>query len=557
MKTICLYSELDSFSGYIRHDIQDLGKLIRDLKLTCLFYDQVIVNTPVIIEHPLTLPTFEIFSPFVRSGILWTSGQDNNQSPYEFISNRIKAFQDNKKTLIVTNELLNRWELITPNSWNLLRNVNNQVNNATNNIITNLSTLETSKSEAIYKNTFLEKIQRMQSDNVFNRDYLLANIGNLKNELSINTIHNISSIIQSEYIKQGSNNKGNEKIVIFPGKFVIKTNRTNILNNYLPVDTTTLPIAIRRFLQLGYSINTLLNLPIAELYLLATSDTWIKWRNHLTSENWTKENSNEMFSLYLSKIVFNRALEIVYTNLSPISIASEWQLIGKSLLGTFAKSIHKSNNNFILNLNTRSLYLEKNDGNIKLDYSHIILLSILISSGNTGVHIEQIKQLDIEKSLIKTQKIEYCDNYKKDEITEKSRLNRLYVLKNRINKKIASFGISIIINDKNCWVLNLPENHSILLSGSAWDLQDSKMNQNNDLPKLSKQNKKLYLLLKQHSPAFLGSKKIAEELLFNTSENTQKKVSDNIYKLQKKLKNSPYKIIRDYIGGYALICIEN
>jgi hypothetical protein len=464
------------------------------------------------------------------------------------------VFQDSKrnKSKTALNETIHRWESITPNNWDLLRNADNQAKNATTNIITHISVLETLKSECLYKDKILETVQRMQNDDIFNRDYMLASIGTFRGKLPLNTLNSISTIVQSEYINQGSSNKQNAKIVLFPGFFVRKTNQTDILKNYLPIDTITLPTAIRRFLRLGYSINTLLKLPVNELYVLATSESWIAWRQLLVSENWTQENSNEMIKWYFREIPFCQALELSFKNIypTPITVASEWQLIGKSTLGTVSQSLHKkADNEFVLDLSTRKLYLKNSSYSVTLDCSHIVVISALVSSGSTGLHLEQIKQLDLEnKGLV------YLKNKLKSEnsVFDTSQLNRLHVLKNRINKKISSLDISVQVNQYNCWFLELPEGYTISIQNVVWSAKIDNKTQNDLLPKLSTQNKKLYLLLKQYSPSFLNSKRIAEEL-FDTSSNTQKKVSDSIYKLQKQLQNSSYVIIRDYLGGYALI----
>ncbi len=67
MPTTCLYSELDPFTGETPFKINQLDELVRNLKLACLLYDRVIVNTNVLLGHPLCLPAFQKLRSFVQS----------------------------------------------------------------------------------------------------------------------------------------------------------------------------------------------------------------------------------------------------------------------------------------------------------------------------------------------------------------------------------------------------------------------------------------------------------------------------------------------------------
>lgn len=546
-----MYSELDAFSGYIRHNVNDIRPLVRDLKLACLFYDQVIINTPAFAEHPLTLPAFEILSPFVQSGILWTSTKNSHETPFDFVHHRMMYSyheEKNKKIPVSINKTLERWEKITPSKWSIFRNANAQINDATSNIIKNLSLLKTPKTEYLYKQIFLEILQTMQSNNIFDRDYLLAKIASSKEELSQETVNNIAILIQSEYINQGVHNKG-YKIVLFPGLFVRKTNRTDLLNKYLPIDLITLPTAIRRFQNMGYSIKPLLTIPVNELFILASSEAWVKWRKHLLSDQWSKENDIEMLSLFLSKVPLGKAVDILYENIKPASaiILPKWQLIGKSGLGVVSQ--RKKRYNFSLNITTRKLYLGKGDKDIFLEKSYVNLLSILISSGNIGLSTEQIKLFDIEKRVILNSNNGLHTKYRKNETLDKSTLNRLYVLKNRVNKKIHPLKIMI---SNSLWKLKLPDGYSISLMGSVWESEKKRSIQKEKVPKLPPKSKNIFLLLKNKSPNFVHSEIIVSSF-YRNSPNAKKKVSDAIYRLQQQLKSSSYIIIKDYNGGYALI----
>ncbi|KHD04742.1 hypothetical protein PN36_26365 [Candidatus Thiomargarita nelsonii] len=93
-KSVCLYSELEAYSGSISHNPSDLHRLIWDLKFACLFYDVVIVHRKNILEHSLTLPAFEILAPFVLSGKLWTSTGDSSKSPQDYFEEKVQQLDD-------------------------------------------------------------------------------------------------------------------------------------------------------------------------------------------------------------------------------------------------------------------------------------------------------------------------------------------------------------------------------------------------------------------------------------------------------------------------------
>jgi hypothetical protein len=558
VKTICLYTELEAFSGYIKQDVKYIHRLVRDLKLTCLFYDQVIVNTPAIVEHPLTLPAFEVMSPFVRSGILWTSGQTKvaKEDPYQLVTSKADVFYEDIKSdrlILSINEVLQRWGEITPASWSLLRDANNQIADANNHVISHLSAMAVEKADIIYRDKIIDEVKRMQSDNLFSRDYLLAKIGKLKGEASISTISQMAIIVQTEYLKQGVKNIGNIKTVIFPGFFVRETKKIALLKDYLPVDKKTIPTAIKRIFKMGHSINELLNLPMPKLYLLATSKEWLLWRQYLLSDSFNLAVAKLTMPVFLKKQLIDKIKTENDKTIkpAPIGVVSEWQLIAKSLLGTTSKTVQEKSH-FILNLKTRKLYLKESDKSIILNNSHLILLSVLILSGDIGLQIEQLEQFDIgHKTISSKNKKNYSKNKQGKGFNETIK-NRLYVLRNRINTKIAPLNLNICIDEKKSWRLSLPENHSISLEGSVWEIQE-KPNPIEEKPlKLTANTQKLYFLLKEHSPEFLSSEKISAKL-FNGLTNQQKKVSDTVYRLQKQLKDSDYTIIRDYVGGYALV----
>jgi len=96
-KDLCLYSELEHYSGTISHHSSDLPRLIRELKLACLFYDQVIIHDGNLLEHRLTLPAFETLAPFVHAGRLWISADYSAPSPLKHFLTQAELFFGSRK----------------------------------------------------------------------------------------------------------------------------------------------------------------------------------------------------------------------------------------------------------------------------------------------------------------------------------------------------------------------------------------------------------------------------------------------------------------------------
>jgi len=93
-QSVCLYSELEPYSGSISNNLSDLPRLIWDLKLACLFYDVVVVHRRNILEHRLTLPAFEILALFVKCGQLWTSANESDRLPEDYVEQKAQQFEN-------------------------------------------------------------------------------------------------------------------------------------------------------------------------------------------------------------------------------------------------------------------------------------------------------------------------------------------------------------------------------------------------------------------------------------------------------------------------------
>lgn len=563
-KRACVYGELDSYTGYIRQDDKDLPKLLRDLKFCCLFYDDVIVNTGVVLSHSLTLPAFEMMSPFVKAGRLWTTGRDTENSPTQFINDRIDRFyggDSSNKTAKSITSVIDRWQAVAPERWRLVRKLSVQVGSATENIFNNLSALDFSGQEAYQKEHILEHVQSMHSEGIFDRDLTLAKIASMNGILSASNTATMSLLVQAELMNQATRNKGHDSIVLFPGIFLRKVNHNRGLfqQEPLPVDYATVKRAITRFATLGYSLSALLSLPINTLFQLAISRGWSQFRAILLSEQWRKSHSQEMYSMYLRKLNFytaassmvqqNKALLFEKT---PITTSDAWQLYSLANLGNYSQKEHRAQDAYVLELSSRRLYLScEPEKTCIVSYKQMLFLSVLIGAGRFGVNTAQLKQLDIEETLVKHQKYKWHAHFTEQDCLDESRMDRISVAKVRLNQLLADLNV-MVDNRNGRWTIRAKSGHDFELKDNYWQTSDSKgfsLPVNITLPPMLKI---LFACLFERSPYYVNLK-LLSKLLYNCEEKQTRKVSDAIYKLKKKLLSTPYKIIKSCTGEYALV----
>lgn len=563
-KRACVYGELDSFTGYIRHDYRDFAKLIRDLKFCCLFYDDVIVNTGVILNHPLTLPAFEHMSPFVQAGHLWTTGRDTESSPTDFINDRIDRFYGEgspKKMVRSISEVIDRWQTIAPDQWRMVRNLSVQVGSATQNILNNICVLDFSRTENYYKDKIISHVQAMHSDGVFDRDLTLAKIASMHGILAAPNLSTMSLLVQAELMNQATRNKGHESIVLFPGMFLRKVhlNRTLFQQEPLPVDYSTVKKVISVFLKLGYSLTDLLSLPSSALYQLARSIEWHRFRTQLLSEQSHSRESLDKLAVYWQELGIYTANSIVLNPYSknyertPITTSSPWQLYSLASLGSVNESAHANKDSYVLDLHTRTLFLSSDaDKRYQLSYKQTVFLSVLICAGDYGVNTAQLKQLDIEETQVKHDNFSWQAHFTEQEQADESRMSRISVAKIRLNNILRHLELSIENKDGQ-WTVFSELINEFKVQGSYWNFE--KISKQSITPPVSLTSNLLILwtCLADRAPHYVNIKYLSS-LLYGSDDKLTRKISDTVNKLKKKLEPTPYIIIKSYTGEYSLFC---
>ncbi len=541
-QSVCLYSELEPYSGSINHNPSDLPRLIRHLIYACLFYDVVVVHRRNILEHPLTLPAFERLKPFVKCGKLWTSANESDGLPQDYIEQKTPEFNDffNRsyiKKINAVNKIEDRWLDIISAEWKIIRKGDEQAAWVLKNVDDSLSKYHKLKQ----LNPLFDLIQRMRADNDFNKEKTLAILGNLRGKLYLADLSKIANLIQTEFIKAGA--KFNNDAIIYPG------NLYQVQNNMK---------------SMGFNLNELINLPVSTLFDIAESPQWLNFRNALLNNILNKEIQQEISSIFNKKQSFpNQVDQLLNISEVPIVMPSPWTLVSQSLLGTaHVAAKDEVEKIFILDLDSCVVY-EKNSVNsaVELTKQQTTFLSSLVNASKLGLTVELMKQLLMESSFLKKEEPEWESQAELDPDYDDSFFllrNRIDRLKSDINKTLKPLKLRIGgEKGKGRWYLetyNSDQNFVIKLSNNVWGEFFDKKETNYTPQGLSKQSKLIWQCLWKFSPNSVHAKKLAEILEKEwDNEKTQKQISDAIYKLTKCLNNEPWMIKHSLTGQYALV----
>ncbi len=575
-QSVCLYSELEPYSGSIRHDPSDLPRLIGDLKFSCLFYDVVVLHRRNLWEHPLTLPAFERLAPFVQSAQLWTSANESDGLPVDYVEEKVQKLEaffgkGYLKKINAENDIKERWLRITPpGDWmNPRRCVSEQAACVLKNIADYLSKFEDKKFRQLHP--LLNLVERMRADKDFDKEKTLAKVGTLRGLLDPADLSEIATLIQTEFVRAGAN--FNDNAVIYPGQSVQCL--TNPHFEPLPFDHQRLHYLKKRINSVGFNLDELINLPVPMLFDMAQSPHWRTIRNALLKESFDADIEEEMRSVFSTHLSFQNKVEKLLNlschfqevdnskpDLSPLFMPSPWGLVSQSLLGsarvTASLNRNKASKSFILDLERRVLYDENLPNvQVKLSAQETHLLSLLVKE-KSGLTVEHIKQLCLELDLITWKTLKWESQAKLESERGESFFllrDKVYQLKSGLNKKLKRLGLRIA-GEKGEWYLNsnsTDKDFVVKVYGTAWE-EGVEQKERPEPPKgLSKQSQAIWECLSQDYPNFVHGKRLADVLKKEWHEKTQKQISDAIYKLKQRLKNEPWMIKVSSMGEYALV----
>jgi len=578
---ICLFGELDAYTSPFPPVNSALTELINELKIACLLYDEVIINTNALFDHALTLPAFELLSPLTQKGILWTSSRSHQCSPEDYIMVRAQKIYGehlnqgiNKKGHKTIKMMIERWQAIAPSNFRLTRTKYQQQQTATRNILTNLKRLTPlSKQAQLAQKRLLDLTQMMRANSIFDRNEMIAHLGNLRDLLNAQELATFALIIQGEYMNQGVHNENDVDIYLYPGKYTqyLQQHARLFFAQPLKIDQNSYRRVQQGLANAGLSLQKIIDRDIHAFCELSQSPQWKNWRRRLIENHFPKyykEETQALIHLLQQYSATNKTTSIdksictiKHNPQTSLILPNDWLPSGLGLMGHLIQEQTKTTKAVPVYIDLSSRVLTYRQQAIILEKLAITLLSLFASVHNTGVPVEAIKQLELELDLLKRQgyKTWYAQSTENEELSI-ARLNRLNVAKNRLNKKLKTLDLAIQVKTgESLWQLcTRSQQHAvdIRFKHTSWILHTGLIQQKNNTPpiKLTKQQQYIwqYLYLRQNT--FVASQAIALELDKPTANSKQ--ISDMLYKLKQRLVGQPYQLLRSYQGEYCLLKVD-
>ena len=469
---IIYYGELDPYSGSIRPTPHDFLSLVTELKFLVMFSERVILPTENMIHHPLALPAFEYFEPFVKSGILGTSTSNPKQARSSFL-NRIDATAEQ---LLLSNnkhirEVRTRWKTVLPDSWSIKRNIEAQKQGGLS-ILSRL--LLDDRINRTNVESGLEFIKQVKNFNDLpDRTNLMEIVASNASLLSQPELYNIQLAIQSSYFRMGSIQKFNLDNTItdikhFPGGFY-RTHKQFL--NRLP-DTVSPKYAIELspdFIEtklekfFGVNLAQLLSLSVDELFTLRSLPEWISLKNVLKESQYNEvELSSEPTKVHLSEkrlldYLLQMSLDISAELPNGLkSVPSAVQNVIRGGLGWPLSSNSYGDNGdsirYNCNTGTISSYL---DGDIELSSRLIPYMNLLTMKGRVGIlpiEFELLESIHISRpGFVRPRMMRYVSVDESNKVNAKKKRNDL-------KRLLVKIGLSVE-KISGLWYLSGPEIH--------------------------------------------------------------------------------------------------
>lgn len=210
------------------------------------------------------------------------------------------------------------------------------------------------------------------------------------------------------------------------------------------------------------------------------------------------------------------------------------------------------------NPSTLSWTQDGNSQQISFSHKESALLVALAFFGEDGAPLDALRQLDME--ITTTDKNLPHWQAWQDETPEKqlAQLNRLNVLKHRINERISESGLRINVRKrKSIWQLVwLDEPTALPVTGTAWTMEKPDICARtyadpNFIPKnLTTRQIKAFRTLLEHSPSFVSSASLTAAI--DEPKASTKKISDMIYYMNQRLAGN-FQISQNHKGEYRLL----
>ncbi|MCK6574381.1 hypothetical protein L6V77_25140 [Myxococcota bacterium] len=415
--TICFYGEFDAFTGAVPHRAFALPALVNDLRALLLLHEGVVVPPGSLIEHPLTLPAFRRLAPFVRAGLLGTSG-DVGTTPLRVIAARTEkslrrgmgVARGARWQADAIEQVCLAWQDLLPERFTVVRNVAAITEAYTASVGRQLQHIAENGGHAAARLSIAldRALQRGRTD--ADRSLLLAHAAGLRDEVDAESLRGAITIVQATYFRQGASShhkwapgQPGVRMTLYPGPFARRHERLATARPGLD----PLPLGrrdadeIRRFLtMLGLRWRMLAAASAEDLFTLAHAPVWARVRALANDESLPDELVAETRATLAGVRDLEQAALALEATLGPragVDVAAPparapWQSAIQSTLGAMAEHAEDAAAAIILDLSKGTL------GGQPLTPAACRVLAVLVVAGEWGVSVEDVLQMEADRA---------------------------------------------------------------------------------------------------------------------------------------------------------------
>ncbi|WP_437580665.1 hypothetical protein [Sorangium sp. So ce887] len=602
-RSICYYGELDPFSGGVGQRHANLALLVRELRLSCVLHDLVIVPPRNLVEHGLALPAFEALAPFVRAGKLGTTDDPSSRSPRTYIDELIRRHEDGHalqerggwispaprqrpsetRRRREFEDLRIAWRHLLPDRWTIHRDTASQVVGFVADV---RQFCETTADTSVASTRVLELIDRtLQSGrDKIDRGSLLACLAHLRGARPPRELSQLALAIQAAYLRMGAaghdawdSKELSGGCTLYPGRFARMLRQpacSLTAKQQPPYNWAAHPsFVVPRLSRLGLDPESLLRLDGDALLELAESPEWSSLRPLLLApdldpavEDLSRSRCSECRdprdALLRVAEIADAAAARAEPRLAPTLLPGPWQLSVQAVLGTqLGEDQPTTEEEISLDLHTLTLKERSTSREATITRSQANMLASLTTAGELGLSIHEVKQLTFELDLLATQDTSSLPEAWRSQSRESleldaARLDRVNVLKTRTNQVIRSFGFQVVLDrSTGRWHLTgMPSMHRVLvLRGALWEVPGPEVEAS--LPHLPGALASLWRTFALSYPHYLSVNALVSCAGLPADASGIKRTIRAIHQLSKFLEDHelPWRIARHHRGLYSLV----
>ena len=568
---VIYFGELDLFFGSFPQRKQSLPALISTLKLLCLAYDRVLIQSSALFEHSLALPALEALAPLVRAGRLGTSADHHAPSPTKYFKKRIERHLDRHHPSMQyarwredeLERLSERWQAILPEDWPLRRSVQNQIGGVQNQIMAHLEQAHGGAYERASRQMQTRLFELLDKGKELTRMPLLSAVASMRGVSSPADIAYAAMLVQGAYFLAGSSSHQtqNTSCHIYPG--AIQQQMRKPFWEQAKVDLN-MPFAQ------GFSIHDpllkeLACLPAKDCAQLCEHEDWEYVARILRGETSNPLHRERFKNLLGGKDIRDLigaipTLDYEAGRLAETACLPTWAGLVQATLGSTSLEMQVGVNSSTganwcaFDWISRTLSgtcldeVELQTAEVVLSPRQAHLFTLLAVAGESGVEEAQAKQMLLELDVgFAGEPVSLSS-----EITQKAKRTVLDVAKSTLNSIISDFGLAVYERKGRIYI----EPPRITMHHTPWCYEPCHSSAH--APDLPPVLSKMWTLLYRYYPLEVSADVLAEGFE-RDGEQRSKYISRTIYRLRTCLEENEtqWRVASDYLGNHRLVYLDD